>query len=176
MTAHGGFIWTRRIVVSTVIVLLSLVGHSIGSAMLPSVAGFCMAVVLTVALTLTVRPGTSPVRLFGLLLGAQALLHVIFVVSSDSMPMDGRAASLVPSGATVIGHVAASALAVAVLRYGDQVLDGWTALLTSAFGAPVLALPAIPEAPLMGVGSWDADAFSADSHLTSQVRRGPPSA
>ena len=176
MKAQAGFIWTRRFAVSTVIVLLSLAGHSVGSVMLPSPAGFAVAVLLTAALTLTVRAGTSSGRLFGILLGAQALLHAIFVVSSDSMPMAGHAASLVPSAATVVGHVVASALAVAVLRYGDQVLSGWTELLTSAFGAPVVALPAIPVARALRVGSWDADAFSADTHLTSQVRRGPPTA
>ena len=139
--------------------------------MLPSMAGLSVAILVALALTSGVRAGVSAVRLFGILLAAQALLHVIFVLSSDCST---DSMGLMPSTKSIAGHVMASVLAVAILRRGDQVLSSWTALLSAAFGAPTLALPQVPSRPVMPMPVWDAHTHSADAHLSTQVRRGPP--
>lgn len=144
--------------------------------MLPSLEGFALAVLLASALTVAVKPGVSALRLFVILLGVQALLHAIFVLSSDCLPASGGAMSLVPSGVTVAGHVVASLVAVAILRRGDELLSRWTALLAAAFAVPEIALAHIPVRPQIRAGVWEARRFGADGHFFSQVRRGPPSA
>lgn len=171
-----GFVWTRRLVLAVVVVVLSLAGHAAGSPMLPDAAGVLFAVVLATALTVSVGRGPSPARLFAFLLGAQALLHVVFVLSSDCVPGVTHSMGLIPSTTSVVGHVVASALAVVVLRYGDQVLDGWAALLAAAFGVPRHVLVPIPSPAPAPVSIWDADDHGASGHLVVQARRGPPPA
>jgi len=144
--------------------------------MLPSFEGLLVAVLLASALTVALRPGISAVRLFAILLGVQALLHAVFVLSSDCMPASGAAMTLVPSGVTVVGHVAASLIAVVILRRGDDLLSRWTALLSAAFTAPEFALDRVPARAQMLAPTWEAHLFGADGHLLSQARRGPPSA
>jgi hypothetical protein len=156
-------------------VVLSLSGHAAGSAMLPSASGLLLAAVLTVSLTVAIGPRASTLRLFGFLLGGEVLLHLVFVLTSDCHPAGVGIESLVPSGMSVLGHLAASVVAVAVLRRGDQVLLSWTALVAAVIGAPVLMLPAIPGRPVLAAPVWAGRAFGADEHLSSQVRRGPPS-
>jgi len=172
----SAFVWTRRFTAALVVVALSLSGHAAGSALLPSLPGFLFAVALTIPLTLGIGEGTSALRLFGMLVGIQALLHLVFVISSDHAHGQASSMTLMPSTLSLTGHVLASIVAVAVLRQGDRILASWTALLTAAFGAPSVALPLIPARPALPVPAWDARAFSADAHLTTQVRRGPPSA
>ena len=173
---NAGFRVTRRVFLAVVVVTLSLAGHAAGSAMLPSLEGFGLAVLLASALTVAVKPGVSAVRLLAILLGVQALLHAVFVLSSDCIPASGSPMSLVPSGVTVVGHVVASIVAVAILRRGDELLSRWTALLAAAFATPETALAPIPVRLQIRATVWEARHFGADGHFFSQVRRGPPSA
>ena len=158
------------------VVTLSLAGHAAAGGTLPSVLGFAVAVVLAGGLSMLVRAGMSAARMLVLLLGAQALLHTIFIISSDCAMPSGHVMGLVPSTSMILGHVVASVLAVAVLRHGDEVLTAWTALLTAAFGAPALALPSIPGPRTASVPAWDAHEFGADAPLLDIARRGPPPA
>jgi hypothetical protein len=169
------FAWTRRAALALVVVVLSLSGHAAGSAMLPSTAGLLVAAVLTVSLTVAIGPRASTLRLFGFLLGVEVLLHVVFVLTSDCHPAGMGLESLVPSGMSMLGHLAASVVAVAVLRRGDEVLLSWSAFVSAVIGAPLLALPSIPGRPVLAAPVWAARAFGADAHLGSQERRGPPS-
>ena len=172
MTAQGSaFTWTRRVVVSSVVVVLSLAGHAAGSNTLPSAAGLGLALAIAFAFTASVRSGLSPIRLLAVLVAAQALLHVLFVLSSNCVP---GSMILIPSTTTVAGHLLASVVAVLVLRHGDLVLSSWTALLSAVFAAPALTLPGIPSTSVLPTPVWDARAHGADTHLRSRVRRGPP--
>jgi hypothetical protein len=58
---------------------LSLSGHAVGSALLPSTSRLRLAAVLTVSLTVAIGTRASTLRLFGFLLGVEALLHLVFV-------------------------------------------------------------------------------------------------
>ena len=160
-------------VLALVVVLVSLAGHAAGSSMLPGLAGLLLAVALSAVLAVAVDPRMSRVRLFGFLLGMEVLLHLVFVVSSEHH-VGGGASMLVPSTASVLGHVAAAVAAVAVLRHGDRVLLSWSALLSAAFGAPSLQLPSIAARPVLVAGPWDAHAVGADAQFSSHSRRGPP--
>ena len=174
VSAQGsGFTWTRRIVVATVVVVLSLSGHAAGSSMLPNLPGLLVALSLTCALTVTVDPRTTPLRMFAFLLGMEVLLHAVFVVSSDHHVGSG-ASTLVPSAASVLGHVSAAAIAMVVLRHGDRVLLSWSALLAAVFGAPCVDLPALAARPVPVAGPWDARTVGADAPFSSHSRRGPP--
>jgi hypothetical protein len=169
------FAWTRRAVLALVVVVLSLSGHAAGSAMLPSTSGLLLAAVLTASLTVAIGTRVTTLRLFGFLLGVEVLLHLVFVLTSDCHPAGVGIESLVPSGLSMLGHLAASVVAVAVLRRGDQVLLSWSALVSAVIGAPVVTLPSIPGRPVLAAPVWAARAFGADAHLASQERRGPPS-
>jgi hypothetical protein len=168
------FTWTRRVVLALVVVVLSLAGHAAGSSLLPSWPGLLFATALASGLTVAVGVRTSALRLFGFILGVEALLHVVFVVSSDCYPAGGTTSSLLPSSLSLLGHVAAAIVAVAVLRHGDQALTNWSVLLRAAFEAPELILGAVPDRSVPAAPAWDARTFGADSPLSMHSRRGPP--
>jgi hypothetical protein len=164
------------VVLALAVVLLSLAGHAAGSSMLPSGPGLLVAAVLAFALTAVLGARPTAIRLFGLVLGTEAMLHVVFVVMSDCHPAGTGVPSLLPSATSAIGHVVAAVVAVAVLREGDEVLARWSALLLAVCGAPELLLAGVSGRPALAEVLWDARAFGADSYLTSHARRGPPSA
>ena len=171
----GDFAVTRRVTLSLVVLLLSLAGHASASGSVPGPLGLAFAAVVCAGLT-TVAAGRrrSWAWLTAFLLGTEALLHVIFVVS-DSTHAHGSGGMMaaVPSTGMVAGHVVASLVAAVVLMHGEATLRAWSRLLAAAFGAVVPALAPVSARSTPPVRN---PALSPRGTVLSRnlARRGPP--
>lgn len=171
----GDFAVTRAAVLTVVVMSLSLAGHAAASADLPSALGVLLAFALSAGLTVSaIAKPRSWAWLVGYLLGAQALIHVVLVVSGTGHHA-GTAAMvpLVPSASMALAHVTASLLAACVLAGGERTVRSWKALLSAALGivaAPGLAVDQ-PTAIVVDRDRWVAASWDAGAGTS---RRGPP--
>ena len=172
---HGDFAVTRCVALSLVVLSLSLAGHAAGTAVLPSTLGVFLALVLSIGLTtLAIARPRSWAWLAGYLLAAQALIHVVLVISGSGHHAASAAMTpLVPSASMVGGHVAASVVAATVLASGERALRSWAALLSAALDVVFVAVRAVDDRPrtFTDRGRWVVRSRDAD---TGPSRRGPP--
>lgn len=174
---HGDFAVTRCAAVSLVVLSLSLAGHAAGGAELPSTIGVLLALVLSVGLTSPViaRP-RSWAWLAVYLLAAQALIHVVLVISGSGHHGAPEAMTpLVPSASMVGGHLAASVLAATVLASGERALRSWVALLSAALDVFFVAALAVEDRPRTFIDRGRRVMRSSGAD-TGASRRGPPAA
>lgn len=170
------FTGTRRAALTTVVLALTLAGHTSAHGMLPGTGGLLLVGVIAASLTLvaTSRPRTWA-WLFAFLLGTQLLLHVLLVVASGESHMRSGPAPLVPTGWMAVAHIVVSVIAAAVLARGEATLHAWAVLLAAPFLPPVSVLAPIgarrDRVPFF-VPSW---ATSSDPRSEASLR-GPPCA
>lgn len=177
--AHSGdpaarFAGTRRIVLTTVVVALTLAGHSAAEGALPSAWGLALAVLIAAALTLIAIAKTrSWAWLFAFLLGSQVLLHAILVVTAGHSHATGGSSLLVLTGWMAIAHVVVAALAAAVLAFGEMTVSAWARLLSATLGMRFAGLGPVNERTI--VHSLRTRWFTITSDLAwDATRRGPP--
>ncbi len=152
--------------------MLTLAGHTAAGGAADAVGLILvtgLAVVLGWALS-TVRLG--PARVFGVLVGGQALLHLVLTITSAHG--HGGAAAGPSAHAMVAAHLVAALLATAVIVHADGIAAAWQAFLSVLLGTPWTPALAVEGRPsdrsITAPGPSPARRF-----LTDQVvRRGPP--
>lgn len=150
----------------SVILLLTLIGHTAGHGALPTAGGLFAAGALAFAVGSAVaRRRLHLPALVTLLLATQAVLHVVLNATS---PHGGGSTG----GAMLLGHVAAAIAAAVVIDRGEQVLARWIAYLAQAIGGSADREPALQqERP----AAWPSVGHGFSAFLTYVVvRRGPP--
>jgi len=160
----------RVILVAAAISVLSLAGHTAGGGAVDLLGiGAVIALATGLAAT-TTRRSLSWVRVWVVLLAAQALLHVVLTFTSGH----AHSATAVSVPAMVLGHVIASVMAAAIVVHADALLRRWAAYLAAAIGA---ALPE-PREPGVAVSGLHVRGPEGNPVVTATrhriVRRGPP--
>lgn len=162
---------TRIAAISAAVLILSIAGHSfVGHALLMSPAAMLIGAVISVALAVAATAQRHSIAwLFGFLLGAEALMHAVFVMSGSH-----AGHSVLPSPSMILGHVLATVVAVALLRIGDGELTRWAHFLSHVFTRDVaitvdilhvrIARPIVSAVPV----------FNAHLVMSSLRHRGPP--
>lgn len=171
-----GFVWTRRLAVALAVVMLSLLGHAAADGAMPSPVGLLLAVLVGLGLASGTRARMPLAQLTAVVLGGQALMHLLFAVSGDCGPHGSGSAGLVPSGSMLAGHLVASIAVIGLLRHGDRVLLAWTTLLTSALGVLVEDSCLVPCAAGSCPGDEPSHVRLARLAHAPLSRRGPPTA
>ncbi|MBK9740567.1 MAG: hypothetical protein IPO93_13910 [Actinobacteria bacterium] len=169
------FAATRVAALSLVVFALSTSGHAAESAVLPSTLGLALTLVLSIGLTsaAVARP-RSIVWLLLYLAGAQAVIHVVLVVSASSHhPTSMTVAPLLPSGMMVAAHLAVSVVAAAVLAFGERTLVAWARLLAVAIGARIIACLRLAQASA-AIVAGDSVVVTLRHASWGVARRGPP--
>jgi hypothetical protein len=158
---------------------LGLAGHAMAGGALPSpltlaavTAGF---VVLGVAMSS--RTWTLP-SLLAVLVGAQALLHVLLAGSAQAhamAAMPGMTAThgMAPDASMAAAHLVAAALAAVLLRRGELWCQSLVELLSRPLRA--ISLPALPAPLRRSLVTFSADTAPVSPLLVHSLsRRGPP--
>jgi hypothetical protein len=169
------FAVTRSVALSLVVFSLSVAGHSAAAADLPNAMGLGLALALSACLTTAIIARRRTwVWLVGYLLGAQALIHVVLVMSTTGHHPSGMGLMpLVPGPSMLAGHAIASVIAAVVLARGEVVLASWASLASTALKPLFVAARPVGEAPALVLvpPAWASKLRDLDWDL---ARRGPP--
>ncbi len=168
----GGTRAARAVAVAAAILLGSAAGHAAGGGHVADPLGLLLAAVLAGAIGVAVwERRRRLIVLFATIVGAQALIHVVLLVSGGHHPSSSGS----PSALRMTGcHLAASTVLTALLATVDGVVDRWgrfwRQFATDYSLVPVPVRSGGPLAPVsLVVGRQEA---TACRH--SLVRRGPP--
>lgn len=173
MAGLAGRARARAALIAGTLLVLTVAGHSAGGGSAPDLVGLAIATILATALALAASSRRLGIgRLLVLLLGGQALLHVVLSLAGGH---DHGSSTTAPSvTAMVAGHVVAAALAAVVVTYADELIDRWIALVQAALGAtPAVAAPGRPGKPTGAVAGASLRT-TIDILLHQVIRRGPP--
>lgn len=163
---------TRTAVVAGALAILTLAGHAAGSGGLTLTSIAAILLLSTSLAVATTRRALTWWRALVVLLGGQALLHVVmtFTAAHD------HPSTAIDAPMMVLGHVVASLIAAAIVLHIDALLARWRAYLSSVLGAA--SLDGI--APLDEVAHCAPTASAAGSTMAGLGahvrRRGPPRA
>lgn len=159
----------RATLVATALTILTLAGHTAGEGALSLTSIVLVALVSTgLAIAASRRPLTWP-RAMLILLAGQALLHVLMTFTAGH----GHATAIdVPL--MIMSHVAAAAIAAAVLMHADGLLARWSAFIAATVGTVPLILVEPHEAPSALLPIPEGARESHDALRHGVVRRGPP--
>lgn len=172
---RGQYVATRLVALSAVVFCLSVAGHTAASGMVPSLTGLCLALILSTGLSVaSLAKPRSWAWLLLFIAGAQALIHVVLVISgSGHRPPMGGVVPLLPSAQMVVAHASVTIVVAGTLATGERVLLAWARLLAAALGPRFVAL-----APVAGSTPpvLDRDRWSPSIRLvvSGVARRGPP--
>jgi hypothetical protein len=171
--ARAGRRQLRAGLVGAALAALTLAGHTAAHGSLDPL-GTALVVVLSCALAAAVSgQRRSPIRLLAVLLGGQALLHLILTFTSEHAHAGG---AISPSAATMTtAHVIAAVVATILILRADTLAARWSAFLSSVLGRRLrMLLPPSDLEPTLGpTGSGSP---RLQSLLHDVVRRGPPMA
>lgn len=182
---------TRGVLAAAVATFAAAFSHGIASGEAPSVVALAVASVLSVTVCVALASRSTPLRLAVAVVVSQAAFHALFAALPATTGTVTRAGhhgmiSLATDAATHahasaglgmwLGHVAAAAVTIACLQYGERVLLGFGATLALTFRALTSATVARPVAtPAASSPAWLPFAAPATTLLPfSANRRGPP--
>jgi len=161
---------TRAALVASTLLVLTLAGHSAGNGAV-TLAGLLAATVLSTALAVaTTRRPLSWRRAITVLLGGEALLHLVLTFTSGH----GHTSTAIDGTTMVVAHVLASLVAAAVLVRAEGIAAAWSAYLRATVGAS-LPVPGAPHAPAHSprhVSACARRTLAGIRHVL--VLRGPP--
>lgn len=163
---------TRTAVVAGALTVLTLAGHTAGNGSLTPTTIAAVLLLATALAVATTRRALTWSRALSVLLGGQALLHVVltFTAAHD------HPSTAIDAPMMVLGHVAASIIAAAIVLHIDALLARWRAFLSSVLGAASLDGIA-PLDEVAHCAPVTAKAGSTMAGLGEHVRRrGPPRA
>ncbi len=127
---------------SLTLLVLTVAGHTAGNGAV-TLPGILAAAVLSTALAVaTTRRPLSWSRAMAVLLGGEALLHIVLTFTSGH----GHTSTSIDGATMVVAHVLASLIAAAVLVRAERIAAAWSAYLRATVGAS-LPVPRPPRAP-----------------------------
>jgi peptidoglycan/LPS O-acetylase OafA/YrhL len=163
----------RGLVLGAIVLLLTAVAHNSGDHAAPPVGTTALLWLLPLTVMLSVLAADrrrDRAWLVAYLLGMQALLHVLLVVSAGHASHGG---SMLPPWSMIVMHVVAAASAAVLIAHADALLHAWLRFLYSLTRDYRPTLPARPTPPR-------APTALAPGHPSGKVlgltplRRGPP--
>ena len=175
MAGQAGRTRARAALVAATLLVLTIAGHTAGGGSLPDLVGLALATVIATGLALAASGQRLGIpRILALLLGGQALLHVVLTLAG------GHAHDSSATGpgvaAMIAGHVAAAGVAAVVVAYADELIDRWASLVQAAIGSvPSIASPRRRATAAIAVAPAS-QRTAIDTLLHQVVRRGPPAA
>lgn len=160
----------RTVPLAFALILLTVMGHSVGSHALPTVTGLVVISVPALAIAFAFSGHRRSVtHLIGYLIAAELLLHLLLTATAGH----GHLAHLLPTQPMVLAHIVATIAAAIVFAYGESVVARWLAYLRQGIGAPTLPRVSTPIwlAPMFADVPARLTDLLLDHHV---VRRGPP--
>lgn len=158
----------RRLSLTVLLVLLSVIAHSAAAGSLPALPGLLGATAVAAALSFAVADRRRSARwLFGYLLAAQLLLHLVMAA------MGHHAFALLPDSRMLGAHIAAAAVAATLFARSEALVLRWWTAARRMLGAPALTLPRLSVLSSVPA-AWQTVPSSSIFELSASGQRGPP--
>jgi peptidoglycan/LPS O-acetylase OafA/YrhL len=165
----------RGLVLGAIVLLLTAVAHNSGDHAAPPVGTTALLWLLPLTVMLSVLAADrrrDRAWLVAYLLGMQALLHVLLVVSAGHASHGG---SMLPPWSMIVMHVVAAASAAVLIAHADALLHAWLRFLYSLTRDYRPTLPARPTPPRAPTALAPAPGHPSGKVLgLTPLRRGPP--
>jgi peptidoglycan/LPS O-acetylase OafA/YrhL len=163
----------RGLVLGAIVLLLTAVAHNSGDHAAPRVGATTLLWLLPLTVMLSALAADrrrDRAWLVAYLLGMQALLHVMLVVSAGH---GSHGVSMIPPASMIVMHVLAAAAAAVLISHADALLHSWLRFLdclTRNYRLVPPARPTLPRAPTaLSPGHPSGDVLGL-----TPLRRGPP--
>ncbi len=160
----------RRVVLATVLLVLSLAAHAAAAGSLPGLTALLGGAVVAGGLAWSLAGRRRSVTsLVGILFAGQMLIHAAIVA------LGHHGVGYLPDLSMTTAHLMAAGIAAVLFARGEQIVSLWVRAAARLLGVPSLSFPGIPSTskrdlphitPVFSRSSFDVHARS---------RRGPPS-
>lgn len=161
----------RGILVGAALAILTIAGHTAAGGSV-DLTGLALVTLLALLLGSAVsRARLNAFGVLGVLLGGQALLHLVLTFTAHPHSTSGAGPS---TSAMVAAHAVAALLATGVISHADDIAAGWQRFLSVILGADPIRHVVIAR-PGAVAAQQQVDATALTGVLVGQVvRRGPP--